>query len=212
MIQITKACIQLTKTVHTEWFDITAGVRQGDPLSPTLFNLYINDLVLTLKEKCPTFKFGDHSINSLLYADDMVVFTENEQDLQLCLNTIENWCKQWRVKVNEGKSKILHFRRKNVLQTECIFTINDVQLEKVNEYKYLGVMLDYSLSFDSCFKCLSGSGQRALGAIINKFASFKNVGYDTYTTLFNAGVKSVLLYGSCVWGARKAPKLDHVHN
>ena len=59
---------------------------------------------------------------------------------------------------------------------------------------------------------LSGSGQKALGAIINKFSSFKNVGYDTYTTLFNAGVKSVLLYGSCVWGARKAPKLDHVHN
>ena len=106
----------------------------------------------------------------------------------------------------------MQFSRKNVLQTECVFTINGVQLEKVNEYKYLGVMLDYSLSFDSCFKCLSGSGQRALGAIINKFSSFKNVGYDTYTTLFNAGVKSVLLYGSCVWGARKAPKLDHVHN
>ena len=87
-----------------------------------------------------------------------------------------------------------------------------IKLEKVNEYKYLGITLDYCLSLDKCFKCLADSGVRALGAIINKFKFLKNVGFKTFTTLFNTGVKTVLQYGSTVWGSRKANKLDNVQN
>jgi hypothetical protein len=212
LLQSTQACINLTRSVQTDWFDITAGVRQGDPLSPTLFSIYINSLALRLKESCPTLSFGEHTLNSLLYADDMVVITESEQDLQTCLNTIERWCNQWRVRVNEEKSKIIHFRKKRNLETEYEFRINNVNLEKVGEYKYLGITLDFSLSFEQCFKGLSDSGGRALGAIINKFSLLKNVGYKTFTTLYNTGVMSVLLYGSCVWGSRNTSKLDCIQN
>lgn len=181
-------------------------------LSATLFSLYINDLVISLRENCPTLSFGDHNVNSLLYADDMVVFAESEHELQVCLTTIENWCKQWRVKVNEEKSKIVHFRKKLDLETECEFQVNNVTLGKMGEYKYLGVTLDYSLSFEKHFKCLSDSGGRALGSIINKFKLLKNVGFKTFTTLYNSGVKSVVQYGSSVWGSIKTSKLDGVQN
>lgn len=212
LLHSTQACINLAESLNTDWFDITAGVRQGDPLSPTLFSIYINDLVIRLRENCPTLTFGDQNVNSLLYADDMVVFTENENDLQLCLDTMEKWCREWRVKVNEEKSKIIHFRKARDLVTEYEFTINKVILGKVDEYKYLGVTLDYSLSFEKCFESLSDSGGRALGAIINKFKLLKNVGYKTFTTLYKTGVKSVLHYGSTVWGSRKPSKLDCVQN
>ena len=43
----TKSCVQLENDVSTNWFDNVCGVRQGDSLSPTLFSLYINDLVKT---------------------------------------------------------------------------------------------------------------------------------------------------------------------
>jgi len=212
LLESTESCITLSSDINTGWFDVKAGVRQGDPLSPTLFSIYINDLVLKMKENCPTLVFGPHKVNSLLYADDMVLFAETEQDLQTCLYTLEKWCKEWRVKVNTEKSKIVHFRKARTLETEYDFTINNHVLEKVVDYKYLGIILDYSLSFEKCFKYLSGSGGRALGAIINKFKCLKNVGYKTFTKLFNSGVKSVLQYGSATWGTRKGAKSDIVQN
>ena len=36
--------------LFTDWFNVSAGVRQGDNLSPVLFNLYINELAIELKK------------------------------------------------------------------------------------------------------------------------------------------------------------------
>ncbi len=46
----TESCIEVTKSVRSSFFPITSGVRQGDCLSPTLFSLFINDLVSHLKK------------------------------------------------------------------------------------------------------------------------------------------------------------------
>ena len=37
------------KIIFTDWFNVSSGVRQGDNLSPILFNLYINELAIELK-------------------------------------------------------------------------------------------------------------------------------------------------------------------
>ena len=62
----------------TDWFENMNGVRQGDPLSPTLFSLFINDLARQLKSEGPVLQVGNTKINILLYADDMVLLAENE--------------------------------------------------------------------------------------------------------------------------------------
>jgi len=131
----TKSRVLLSNQIATDWFPINNGVRQGDPLSPTLFSLYINDLVDHLKEKCPTLTVADFEINTLLYADDMVLLAESERNLQQLLDELDAWCKLWRVKVNETKSEIIHFRKPNHLITEIRFYLNGVQLKKVNAYK-----------------------------------------------------------------------------
>ncbi len=44
-------CIKaLYRHPYIEWFDISSGVWQGDSLSPTLFGLYINDLIKEVKK------------------------------------------------------------------------------------------------------------------------------------------------------------------
>ena len=92
-------------------------MKQGDPLSPTLFSLYINDLAKTLKENGPSLKLGDLCINILLYADDMVLIAENEEDLQVLLDIMCQWCSKWRLNVNKGKTEIVHFRSARKKQT-----------------------------------------------------------------------------------------------
>ena len=67
--------------MKTEWFQTLYGVRQGDNLSPTLFNIYINDLAEELKSMNLSIKLGDLHICILLYADDIVLVSEHEQNL-----------------------------------------------------------------------------------------------------------------------------------
>ena len=78
----------------TSWFPTVYGVRQGDPLSPTLFGLYINDLVHDLKQVKAGVNVDGRLIQCLLYADDIAILGESENDIQLQLNVLYNWCKK----------------------------------------------------------------------------------------------------------------------
>ena len=100
----TVSCVQLNH-MKTEWFQTLYGVRQGDNLSPTLFNIYINDLAEELKSMNLGIKMGDLHICILLYADDIVLVSENEQNLQRMLSHVHKWCCKWQMKVNIEKNK-----------------------------------------------------------------------------------------------------------
>ena len=86
--------------MNTEWFQTLYGVRQGDNLSPTLFNIYINDLAEELKSMNLGIKMGELHICILLYADDIVLVSEHEQNLQRMLSHVHKWCCKWQM---EGK-------------------------------------------------------------------------------------------------------------
>ena len=83
-----------------------------------------------------------------------------------------------------------------------------------SEYKYLGIILDEHLKFDSCISALASAAGRALGAIISKFKELKNVGYHTctYTKLYNSGVTPILEYSCAVWPCAKANEIDVIQN
>ena len=212
LLSNTFSCVQLTSDLKTEYFNVSSGVRQGDPLSPTLFSLYINDLTCELKQAGPMMQLGNVNLNILLYADDMVLLAENEDNLQALLNILHNWCSKWRLRVNIAKTKIVHFRPRTKQITSHNFYYGPKEIEKVQSYKYLGITLDEFLKFDRCAASLASSGGRALGGIISKFKSLKNVGYDTYTKLFNAGVRPILEYGSGIWGYVKSKEIDIVYS
>ena len=103
--------------LYTNSFSIDSGVRQGDVLSPTLFALYINDLVLELNGSNMGVKCGAFSVACLLYADDLVIIADSEHKLQSQINAMYEWCRKWRMQVNINKSKIVHFRKKSIPKT-----------------------------------------------------------------------------------------------
>ena len=59
---------------------------------------------------------------------------------------------------------------------------------------------------------LCDSGGRALGCIINKFRNLKDLGYDTYTKLYDNYVTSIVDYGCEIWGVNECKKCDVLHN
>ena len=125
-------------------------MRQGDNLSPTLFAYLINSLALAIMNLGIGVALGNDRVSILLYADDMVLIGKNERELQTMLNCMYDWSKQWRLKVNTDKTKIIHFRptRQNV--TRYNFNYGDSAVECVKYYKYLGVCVDEFLKYDKC--------------------------------------------------------------
>ena len=79
------------------------------------------------------------------------------------------------------------------------------------EYKYLGIIVDEHLKFDSCISALASDASRTLAAIISKFKELKNVGYHTYTKLYNSGVTPILEYFCAVWSCAKANEIDVIN-
>ena len=196
----------------TDWFDIGYGVRQGDTLSPTLFNIFANDLIDDVNNLDMGVCIGSRKLSILLYADDVVLVAETENDLQEMLNQVTDWGRKWRIKFNNSKSKIVHYRPKNIPMTPFDFVLSNAVIDKVCKYKYLGIILDQYLDYNVTAETLAGAGSRALGAILAKYKNLNGLGYSTFTTLYNACVCPVLDYASGVWGFKAFDKIDHVQN
>ena len=142
-----------------------------------------------------------------MYADDLVVFADSEAKLQCLLDTVYNWCKKWRMKINESKSKIIHFRNVGKRATDFTFKNGPNIIETVSSYKYLGLILDAFLLYDLAVETLCSSAGRALGAVISKSRSLRNFGYKTYTKLFNSCVTPIYGYGAAIWKEKKLSTL-----
>ncbi len=85
------SAVQLNQHV-TCWFDVKTGVRQGNNLSTTLFALFINDLAEERKSKGCGISIADGiKLCCLFYADDIVIFGDNEEELQKLLDVVHNW-------------------------------------------------------------------------------------------------------------------------
>ena len=124
---------------------ISCGVPKGSILGPLLFLVYINDFTNVLRNT-PT----------RLYADDTVVYINDvnvklEQNLQISLNKLHLWCNKNKLTINIGKTKTMIFgSRKYVKQMHAVkLDINNIQLECVHTFKYLGVTLDMELKYNA---------------------------------------------------------------
>ncbi len=203
--------VRVNNSTHcTPEFPCEAGVRQGDSLSPTLFNLFMNDIAPLLNENCcnPAM-IGDLPIGCLFYADDLVLLSESKEGLQKSLDTLSSYCTKWYLKVNESKSKIM-ICSKQKLSNNIKFNYNDKELERVSLYKYLGIMI----SDDSCLlpahNSLMQKGLKAYYAMNSLLYSANITNTKNYLMLFDALIRPILTYGCEIWGLdllqKKAPK------
>ena len=208
----TFSCVKVSDK-FTDWFKITSGVRQGDALSPTLFSLFLNDLATGIKGLQCGVNLGDDFLCSiLLYADDIVLFADSEENLQKQLDYLNNWCKKWRLMVNSSKTEVVHFRPKRRPRTSFSFHIGDSCLNIASHYRYLGLVFNEFLEFDYTGNVLADSASRALGSIRNKLQYLKECRYDTFTKLFTSCISPILDYSCAVWGYKNNKKIEKIQH
>ena len=71
---------------YTEFFANNVGLIQGEVISPILFALYVNDCEMDfINHNCDPIQLKELSLFLIMYADDMVIFSETAEGLQkLC--------------------------------------------------------------------------------------------------------------------------------
>jgi len=200
-----------TKDGLSEEFNILKGILQGDSLSPKLFTIFIDDVVERL-EKAGTTAVGINnvSLHLLLYADDIIVLSNNLVDLNNKIDCIREYFVENDLKVNLGKTKIVTFRtnKRKVLYPAAEW--GGERIELVNEYRYLGVLFNNKLDYTKIFEDFKNKAQRCeyqlRGIIWKAKINSPNVIIKLYNTLCN----SVLLYSSHIWGIYVLPELCKV--
>ena len=132
---------------HTDYVELGRGVRQGCTLSPLLFNLYTEELIHRVKRVGSGIQIGDEKLSILMYADDIVIMTESREDMQECLNAVETYAVDFKVKFGAAKSQVLVVNGPD--EPEEDWHIGDTVIKQTKEYKYLGVKFR-ELGCDAC--------------------------------------------------------------
>lgn len=195
----TKLCLKTNEGLTNDFIS-QIGVRQGDPLSPTLFKIYVNDIVDSLKNTDNTtpVNIGEIKINCLLYADDIILISRTKSGLQKCLDTIHTFSKRWHMPVNTQKTKVMIFNRAGRFLKEK-YTLGNEMIECVNEYSYLGISLSSSGSFTKAAQKLYEKGLKAMFGLSRLLDGRYNV--QTMLYIFDHTLKAIMLYGAEVWGS-----------
>ena len=120
---------------------VTSGVPQGSVLRPTLFLIYINDLVTHIQSTVP------------LFADDCLIYCPistpaDHQILQEYLQKLSAWADKWEMKFNINKCCIMQLS-KHHHKNEFLYSMSGKVLKIVEQHSYLGVITDHTVKLKS---------------------------------------------------------------
>ena len=134
-----------------------------------------------------------------MYADDLVLISQTEEGLQSNLDSLNSYCKQWKLQINIKKTKCMVFNRGNGLCKSNLTLDNNI-IENVKHFKYLGFTLGAkNCNLTKTMEDLATKAKRVIFALNNKI-KLSLLPMRLALKIFDSQVTPILLYGAEVWG------------
>lgn len=174
-------------------FDVLSGVPQGAVLAPTLFGIFVTDL-------CSVFQS-----ESCFFADDVKYFGNpriQSGSLREDLDRIQEWTKDWIIKLNPAKCSVLHIGGNNPLER---YQIGNTPVASTSVQKDLGVLISSNLKWGPHIEAIVKKANCLLYAIRK---SFQHINIDCFLKIYKTYVRPLLEYGFQIWNPYFAKDID----
>ena len=179
--------------VVSDSVDILSGVPQGSVLGPLLFIIYVNDLAYISLS-------GTSKV--ILYADDLalhrpITSANDYYVLQEDITAIENWTAANNLHFNISKCKYMMISRRRTPEIQVPpLTLNGLPLERVETFKYLGLLLSSDLSWFNHIDSVCSRAKRILGLLYRQY--YRHADSEAIRQLYISLVRPHLEYGCTV--------------
>jgi Reverse transcriptase (RNA-dependent DNA polymerase) len=208
MYDNTRSCVSIDGKLG-EFFDMNNGVAQGDTLSPTLFSLFINDILKEIEAAHVGVEVKDKSVGALMFADDFVGMCDSGDELQSMINMIYTYASKYRFEANVSKCAVVVFGDMEDVHETWYW--GDQQIPLNDRYVYLGVTLHRSCSWEAHVAGKVNEGKTKLKSLRHLFLN-RSLSTQVKRTILQMVLKPALTYGGEVWEptSQLADQLDGI--
>lgn len=197
-------CVKIGSMLSSDLKNTSFGVPQGSILGPTLFLIYINDLCNLNLDRGKIISYADDTVLLFSASTEAEVFKLAQQGF----NVVSSWLQQHILTLNADKTNYVQFSmrklktaRPSLVAHRCEGAgtehCNCPDITMTNKIKYLGVIIDETLSFRQHIEALSGRVRK----LIYVFKKLRTVlDSTTIRSVYFSLCQSILTYCITSWG------------
>ncbi len=177
------------------------GLRQGCPLSATLFGLFVDGLHHYLETMAPAagIQIQHLRLRELVYADDICLMASSPEHLQALIDALSSYCAVLHMEISVLKTKVMVVSP--VPAPAVAFLCNGNPIEQVTSFKYLGLHFHQSGAVAHLVTPIKSKAGGAWAAVQRRHSLLQcGKTINLHLHLLQAVLVSVLLYGCQVWG------------
>ena len=180
---------------HSSFRSIVNGVPQGSILGPTLFLIYINDIVNVSSK----FKYIIYADDTTLLMDDLNINNLHFNLIQE-LEKINNWTKINNLSLNTTKTNYIFFQNRSVHHNFPPVTIEGNTVDRVQFTKFLGVFLDENMNWNKHIAFVVNKLSRMCGILyrVRNNLTFESL-ISIYYTLCYPHLTYCVAIWACTW-------------
>lgn len=195
------SCCVLWKGQLSCSITLSQGVKQGAILSPLLYSIFVDDLLVALENSGLGIHIGDLYCGAPMYADDLALAASAPEELQAMLNMVAHYAHTWRYRLNPSKSCIMVVGRRK--PPNFVFHLDGIPLETSQEYTHLGIIRTASESSISRTQHQISLGRSTFFALNRVGARFGCLHPRISAHLYSCLVLPRMLYGAELWSLTK---------